>query len=121
MKIAVGGMNKNEMSDAIKKFDPEIETVITTDIDAASMLKKGEADYYFGACHSGGGSAISVLIGLVGYSNCCTACKTSSRPNPVDIAKYVNEGKFVFGMTVDGLQETVPIILENLRNKEKGE
>ena len=49
MKIAIGGMKKNEMEAAIKKAsDGKIETVITTDIGAVPMLKKGEVDYYIG-------------------------------------------------------------------------
>ena len=72
MKIAIGGMQKNEMDFAIKKAMPEVETVLTNDMAAVKMLKNGEVDYYFGACESGGGSAISILIGLMGYSKCCT-------------------------------------------------
>jgi len=63
VKIAIGGLKKNVMEEAIKKVDDSIETVITTDIAAVPMLKNGQVDYYFGACESGGGAAISILIG----------------------------------------------------------
>ena len=71
MKIAIGGMQKNLMEQEIKKACPDAETIVTNDMNAASMMKKGEVDYYIGACGSGSGSAISILIGLVGYSKCC--------------------------------------------------
>ena len=58
MKIAIGGMQKNEMKDAILKACPEVETIVTTDMGAVPMLKDGRADYYFGACESGGGSSV---------------------------------------------------------------
>lgn len=47
MKIAIGGMQKNEMKDAILKACPEAETIVTTDMGAVPMLKDGRADYYF--------------------------------------------------------------------------
>lgn len=39
MKIAIGGMQKNEMDFAIKKAMPEVETVLTNDMAAVKMLK----------------------------------------------------------------------------------
>ena len=81
MKIAIGGMQKNLMEQEIKKACPDAETIVTNDMNAASMMKKGEVDYYIGACESGSGSAISILIGLVGYSKCCTVCKNGGKPN----------------------------------------
>ena len=44
MKIAIGGMQKNEMDFAIKKAMPEVETVLTNDMAAVKMLKNGEVD-----------------------------------------------------------------------------
>ena len=61
MKIAIGGMQKNLMEQEIKKACPDAETIVTNDMNAASMMKKGEVDYYIGACESGSGSAISIL------------------------------------------------------------
>ena len=46
MKIAIGGMQKNEMDFAIKKAMPEVETVLTNDMAAVKMLKNGEVDYF---------------------------------------------------------------------------
>lgn len=114
MKIAIGGMLKNEMQHAIQKACPDVETVITTDMGAVPMLKKGDADYYFGACESGGGAAISILIGLLGYAKCCTVCKNGGKPNKEEIEKYVKEGKICFGMTVSNIDGTVPVLLEVL-------
>lgn len=76
MKIAVGGLNKPAMEQAIKKAAPDVEVIVTNDMKGAQLIKSGEVDYYFGACESGGGAAISILIGMVGFSKCCTVCKT---------------------------------------------
>ena len=114
VKIAIGGMQKNEMELAVKKADPQIETIITNDLNASKLLKSGEADYYLGAC---GGSAISILIGLVGYSKCATVCKNGQRPNKDEIIKAVKDGKICFGMTVSSITDTVPILIDALKNK----
>lgn len=117
MRIAIGGMHKNEMEQAILKACPEAGTIITNDMGAVQLLKKGEADYYFGACESGGGSAISILIGLIGYSKCCTVCKNGGKPNKEEIEKYVKEGKICFGMTVSNIDGTVPVLMKVLTGK----
>lgn len=118
MKIAIGGLKKNVMEEAIKKVDDSIETVITTDIAAVPMLKNGQVDYYFGACESGGGAAISILIGMIGYSKCCTVAKNGQTAKKEDILKQIESGKFVFGMAHDSIEKTVPVLLEALHEKE---
>lgn len=117
MKIAVGGLNKNQMEAAIKAADPSIEVTVTNDMTGAQLIKQGKVDYYFGACNSGGGAAISILIGLVGYPKCCTVCKNGGTPKEDEIKKFVDEGKVVFGMTVDSIDRTVPMLVAALKNK----
>ena len=51
MKIAIGGMQKREMEEAVKKACPEAETIVTTDMGAVPMLKDGRADYYLSLIH----------------------------------------------------------------------
>lgn len=114
MRIAIGGMLKNEMQQAILKADSTAETIITTDMGAVPMLKNGQVDYYFGACESGGGAAISILIGMIGYNKCCTVCKNGGKPNKAEIEKYVSEGKICFGMTVSNIDGTVPVLMQVL-------
>lgn len=116
MRVAIGGMKKPEMEAAIKKADMSIETVITTDIGAVPMLKNGEVDYYFGACESGGGAAISILIGMIGYGKCCTVAKNGGQVNPEAIEKFIKEGKVVFGMAHDSIEKAVPVLVKALIN-----
>lgn len=119
MRIAIGGMQKNEMEQEILKICPDAELTITNDMKAASMMKKGEIDYYVGACESGGGSAISILIGLMGYSKCCTVCKNGGKPKQEEIEKFVKEGKVCFGMSVSQIDITVPVLMKVLMEREK--
>ncbi|HIZ46108.1 MAG TPA: DUF2620 domain-containing protein [Candidatus Olsenella pullistercoris] len=117
MRIAVGGMKKTEMEAAIRAAAPDAEITVTNDMTGAQLIKQGKVDYYFGACESGGGAAISILIGLVGYTKCCTVCKNGGAPDPEQIKKFVDEGKVVFGMNLDSIERTVPILIEALKNK----
>lgn len=115
MKIAIGGLKKNEMAEAIKKASNNtIETIITTDIGGAKLLKENQVDYYFGACESGGGAAISILIGMIGYNKCCTVAKNGQKINREAVHKLIQEGKIVFGMAHDTIDKTVPVLIELL-------
>ena len=117
MRIAVGGLNKNEIEAAVKKAASDVEVTVTNDMTGAQLIKQGKVDYYFGACNSGGGAAISLLIGLVGFSKCCTVCKNGCTPKLDEIKKFVDEGKIVFGMTVASIDQTVPLLIEALQEK----
>ncbi len=118
MKIAIAGLKTNVIEEHIKKVAPEVETIITTDMNAVSMLKNNEVDYYFGACESGAGAAISILIGMIGYSKCCTVAKNGQVVKLADVQKMVDADKIVFGMAHDTIENTVPILMEALLNKQ---
>ena len=59
MKIVVGGqIDKQKVYDTIKGVVGDRASVeIKDDIAAAMAIKTGQADYYFGACKTGGGGA----------------------------------------------------------------
>lgn len=114
MKIVLAGLEREEMEDAIKKSGKEIETFITTDMKGAKMVKKGEADFYFGACNTGAGAAISIAIGLLGFDNCCTVAKPGQSPNKEEIEAFVKSGKVAFGMSIENIDKTIPLLLEAL-------
>lgn len=114
IRIVIGGLQK----DLIKKKVDEtggdrVEAVITSDFEGAKKVKAGQADYYLGACNSGGGAALSVAIGILGYNRCATVAKAGGRPNPQEIEKLVQEGKIAFGMSVEAIEMTVPILVQS--------
>lgn len=118
MRIAVGGLDKRRMNDAVKRFGNDlVEVYETTDIVAAKDIKNGVTDYYFGACNSGGGAAISILIGMVGYSKCCTVAKNGQKANEDEIVKFLKEGKICFGMSVENIEPTVEILMKHITSQ----
>lgn len=117
VKIAIGGLNKNEMEQAIKKAGKDkVQVIVTNDMAGAKMLKSGEVDYYFGACNSGGGAAISILIGIIGYTKCVIIAKNGQQPKRSEIEKYVNDKKLVFGMAIEAIEVGVPILIDVILN-----
>lgn len=115
VRIAVGGLKKKEMEQAVLLAGKDkIEVIVTSDVQAGQMLKKGEVDYYFGACNSGGGAAIAILIGMLGYGKCCTVAKAGHKPEAKEIKKFIEEGKIAFGMSVESIDAAAPMIIEGL-------
>ena len=72
MKIVVGGqIDKQKVYDTIKGVVGDRASVeIKDDIAAAMAVKTGQADYYFGACKTGGGGALAMAIALLGMNQC---------------------------------------------------
>ena len=121
IRIAIGGqMEKESILEAIRKFaDNDIEAFIMTDMEAASMVKKGEADYYFGSCATGGGGSLAGAIAVLGYSNCATIAMPGRPPKEKDVEKRIEEGKKAFGFTDNHVSVAVPILLKAIKNIKK--
>jgi hypothetical protein len=113
IKINIGGMNTQEIEKYVNETAEEkIETRITSDIDGVQEVANGAADYYLGACATGGGGAISMAIAILGYSNCFTASMPGRPPRKEEVEKAVREGKKAFGFTCDHVHLAVPMIIK---------
>lgn len=116
--IVIGGLNKDVVDRAVKKAGgSEVITTVTSDFEAAKKIKTKQADYYFGACNSGGGAALSIPIGLLGYNNCATVAKAGGRPKADEIDKLVQSGKIAFGMSVEAIEVAVPLLVNSILKK----
>ena len=94
IRIVIGGLQKDLIKKQVEETGGDrVEAVITSDFEGAKKVKAGQADYYVGACNSGGGAALSVAIGLLGYNRCATIAKAGGRPDPQEIEKRVQEGE----------------------------
>ncbi|MFB5191351.1 DUF2620 domain-containing protein [Alicyclobacillus fastidiosus] len=118
IRIAIGGLKKEVTERVTKEIGGDkVSVIVTSDFEAAKKIKSGQADYYFGACNSGGGAALSVPIGILGYSNCATVAKAGGKPKAEDIEKLVAGGKIAFGMAVESIEAAVPMLLHSLFKK----
>lgn len=117
MKIVIGGqVEKKEMQALINGIDSSIETVIKSDVDAAMAIKTGQADYYLGACHTGGGGALAMAIALIGRDQCETVSMPGRKPVLEKVEDAANSGKKAFGFTGDHMETAVPMIIKALKN-----
>ena len=117
MKIVIGGqVEKKQIEVLVKQIDPSIETVVKSDLEAAMAMKTGQADYYLGACHTGGGGALAMAIALIGRDKCETVSMPGKKPNEEKVIEAVNSGKKAFGFTGDHVEVAVPMILKALKS-----
>jgi hypothetical protein len=118
MKIVIGGqVDKKEIEQLINKLDSSITTMVKSDLEAAMAVKTGQADYYVGACHTGGGGALAMAIALLGMPNCETVSMPGKQPVAEKIETAVNNGKKAFGFTADHKEQAVAMIINALKNK----
>ncbi|MCM3397660.1 DUF2620 domain-containing protein [Oceanobacillus profundus] len=116
MKIVIGGqVEKKEIERLIKELDPTIETVVKSDLEAAMEMKTGKADYYFGACHTGGGGALAMAIAMLGRKQCETVSMPGKKPKEENVIEAVKNGKKAFGFTGDHVETAVPMILNAIK------
>lgn len=117
MKIVIGGqVEKKEIERLIKELDPSIETVVKSDLEAAMAMKTGQADYYLGACHTGGGGALAMALAMLGRNQCETVSMPGKKPKEENIVEAVKAGKKAFGFTGDHVETAVPMILNAIKN-----
>ena len=124
LRIVIGGqVNKQEIYNFIQRYLGESNVVleIKNDLEAVNALKKGNFDYYVGACNTGGGGALAMAMALLGMD----LCKTISMPGKIfpdeEIIKGGNEGKKAFGFVDQHSEKVLPILLNAILSKREKE
>jgi len=119
MKFAVGGaIDKQKVAAKIAEAsNGQAEATIMSDVEAAMAVKTGKADYYIGACATGGGGALALAMALLGASRCAILSVPGRPPRQELIEKAVQEGKVAFGITSDHIDTAVPILVSVLMKK----
>ena len=118
VRIAVGGaIDKPKVAEAIKRIGGErVQVEIMSDIEAAMAVKNGRADYYIGACATGGGGALAMAMALIGATKCATLSMPGRPPKEQDVVKAFKEGKVAFGFTNDHIEKAIPMIMNAILN-----
>lgn len=112
MKIVIGGqMGKNEIKEIVTSIvDSSVEVEIRDDVSAAMEVQSGKADWYLGACMTGGGGALAMAIAILGYGK----CQALSSDDEAVIQKAVRNGVKAFGFTPALSKSVIPVILRNI-------
>ncbi|MCF0149342.1 MAG: DUF2620 domain-containing protein [Clostridium sp.] len=113
-KIVIGGqIDKQRVADITAKIaGDKVSIQIKSDIEAAMAIKTGQADYYLGACNTGGGGALAMAIALLGMPNCATVSMPGHIKTESEIKAEVEAGKKAFGFTAQHAEEVIPVILK---------
>lgn len=115
-RIVVGGqIDKQRVADIIAKVAGDKVTIeIKSDIEAAMAIKTGTADFYLGACNTGGGGALAMAIALLGMNQCATVSMPGNIRSETEIKAEVEAGKKAYGFTAQHAEEVIPVILKYL-------
>lgn len=116
-KIVIGGqIDKKEVAALVEKYgEGQFEVETKSDLEAALALKNGLADYYFGACNTGGGGALAMAIALVGRGSTVTVSMPGKLMSDEEIRENINNGKKAFGFTAQHKETVIPIIMDELK------
>lgn len=114
VRIVVGGqLAKQEIAAEVKKAGgDQVQVTVKGDIEAVMDIQSGSADYYLGACETGGGGSLGMAIALCGYGKCQTVASPGSSMSDAQIADAVKKGKKCFGMVPQSVPTVVPALVK---------
>lgn len=118
VRIVVGGqIDKQRVADIITGVAGDRASVeIKSDIEAAMAIKTGAADFYLGACNTGGGGALAMAIALLGMGECATVSMPGNIKSEEAIKAEVESRKKAFGFTAQHAEQVIPLILKYILN-----
>ena len=112
IKINVSGLAAKEIVGKVAEVGGgQVEARSVADIIGARDVAQGKADYFLGACATGGGGALSMAIAVLGYGNCQTVSTAGRPPQEAEIQAAVKSGKKAFGFSCDHVDSAVPMIV----------
>lgn len=116
LRIMVGGqIDKAEIAALVEKYgNGQVTIEVKGDLDAAMAMQAGQADYYIGACNTGGGGALAMALALLGHDKCVTLSMPSSAMSEEEIREQVRSGKVAFGFTAQDKEKIVPVVMDEL-------
>jgi hypothetical protein len=119
IRFVVGGaVDKQKVAQMIKEIGGDkVSVEIKSDIEAVMAVKNGEADYYVGACATGGGGALAMAMAILTAQKCATISMPGRPPKEADVKKAVADGKVAFGFTNDHIEKAVPYIVKAISEK----
>lgn len=115
-KIVIGGqIEKAAIQELVEKYgNGKFDISVKTDIDAAMAMKNGIADYYIGACNTGGGGALAMAIAMLGTDKTATLGMPGTTASEEEIRKSVQDGKVAFGFTSQDMDFIVSVLIDEL-------
>jgi hypothetical protein len=118
VRIVATGLGSREIHRILQGYTASgVEAKVSSDFEGAKAVKRGDADYYLGACYSGQGGALAAAIAVLGLPNTTMVGVPGRGPDRVKIEEAVGRGVKAFGMTQDQIAQAVPLIVDLLLRK----
>lgn len=116
VKIVVGGqLAKEEIASQVKQCGgDQVQVTVKGDTQAAMDILSGGADFYLGACQTGGGGSLGMAIALCGYGRCVTVASPGKQMKEAEMVSAVKGGKKCFGMVVEAIPTVVPVLIREM-------
>lgn len=116
LRIVVGGqLAKEKIAELVRQTGGDnVQVTIMQDIGAAMAIKKGTADYYMGACNTGGGGALALAIAILGMPLCETLTTPGRSCDEAKIISALENGKKAFGVTDEHVTKVIPMLTKEL-------
>jgi len=113
IRVAIGGqVDRKRVCELVRQLGGvAVQVTEGSDVEAAMAVKSGKADYYLGACLTGGGG-VAMATALLGRSNCLVASMPGRPPKADEIERAVQGGVKAFGFTADHAEQAVKLILK---------
>ena len=114
VKIVVGGqLAKEAIATQAKQCGGEqVQITVKDDLQGAMDIASGAADFYLGACQTGGGGSLGMAIAMCGYGRCVTVASPGKLMSEKDMIAAVQSGKKCFGMVVEAIPNVVPVLID---------
>lgn len=112
IRFAIGGqVDKKKIAEMVRRLGGDaVQVTEASDLEAAMQVKTGKADYYLGACHTGGGG-LAMAIAMLGKAQCLTVSMPGRPPKEDEIRSAVAAGVKAFAFTADHAEQAVPMIV----------
>lgn len=113
VKIVVGGqLAKEEIAAQVRSIGgSQVQVTVKDDLQGAMDIMSGAADYYLGACQTGGGGSLGMAIAMCGYGKCVTVASPGKIMSEQEMVAAVKGGKKCFGIVVEAIPTVVPVLV----------
>ncbi len=119
--IYIGGVGKTDVKRLLEqRRDPNLKLVVSNDLEAGPILKGTSDTYYIGTCHTGAGGSLGAMLAFVGRPKCHTFGR-QARINSTDVQKLLDSGVRVFGLSIDQINEVVPVLVDAIQARQPEE
>jgi len=114
VKIVVGGqLAKEEIAAQVRNLGgSQVQVTVKDDLQGAMDIMSGAADYYLGACQTGGGGSLGMAIAMCGYGKCVTVASPGKIMSEQEMIAAVKGGKKCFGIVVEAIPTVVPVLVK---------